>query len=176
MILLVTITSFQVFSQEMMNKLSINPIYLFAQNITNVEYERSLNEGKLGISIYLGWTGYTTREIFGYESYINEQSLSLKYYKNSFSSSSLWYGGQLSVISLNIYDSDDYNERATDIGILGLSGKLGYQFIIKSFYLDFGASIGYALTNNLFGEAYYSDNIKESKLLYGIQIKTGIAF
>jgi hypothetical protein len=139
---IMVLTGIQTFSQDKMNKVSINPIYLFLQNITNMEYERGFSDGKLGISAYIGWTGYATRELFVYESWTNEQNISLKFYPNSISSRSFWYGGQLSVVTSNVYKVDNYDERATGIGTLGLFAKFGYQFIFKSFYLDLTGSLG----------------------------------
>ena len=179
----------QGFSQEKTNKLSMNPIQLFGFNITNFEYERGFNEGKLGVAFFYGNTGNATRAIGGYKMYLAEQNISIKGYLNSISKSSFWYGGQLSVASGDIiYDYDfnsEYNEeerdkyfnnRAIDIGTLGVTGKVGYQLILGSFYLDFFGGLGYALTNDLFGDAEYSGEVEEVKLLLTYGIKTGIAF
>jgi hypothetical protein len=163
------------YSQEKLNKLSVNPVQLFYLNISNFEYERGFNEGKIGVSFYYGQTGSAIRNISGNRIYSTEQNVTLKQYSKSISKSSFWYGGQLSITSANIY-SNDFYYRATNIGTLGLTGKFGYQFIIKSFYLDFFGGLGYALTNDLFGDAAYAGNISETKLLLIAGIKTGIAF
>lgn len=130
----------------------------------------------MGVSFFYGTTGNSTRVIDGITAYVTEQNVSIKSYSKSISKSSFWYGGQLSVASGSIYEEEGYNNRATGIGTLGLTGKLGYQFILKSFYLDFFGGIGYALTNDLFGSAEYSGNITENNLLLTYGIKTGIAF
>lgn len=165
--------SIQGFSQEKLNKLSVNPIQLFGFNITNFEYERGFIDGKLGVSFYYGMTGMASRSIGGYSVYIAEQNISIKGYSRSIDNNSFWYGGQLSVASGSIWGD---NGSATNVGTLGLSGKLGYQLIIKSFYLDFYGGLGYALTNNLFGDVSYSGGVSETKLLLIYGIKTGIAF
>lgn len=164
------------FSQEKLNKLSVNPLQLFGFNITNFEFERGFNDGKIGVSFFYGKTGSATRRIGGYDMYVTEQNTSIKAYTRTISQNSFWYGGQLSVASADIYDRNDFNNRATDIGTLAISGKTGYQFILKSFYLDFFGGLGYALTNNLFGEAMYSGDVYETKILLTWGIKTGIAF
>lgn len=48
--------------------------------------------------------------------------------------------------------------------------------MLNSFYLDLHVGLGYALTNDLFGDAEYSGDISESKLLIPYGIKMGIAF
>ena len=92
----------------------------------------------------------------------------------SITESSFW--SVISVASGNFIDVKDVNNRAFGVGTLGLSGKFGYQFILNSFYLDFFGSVGYALTNDLFGTASYNGNIEEANILLTIGIKTGIAF
>lgn len=159
--------------QGKLKKLSINPFYLIGTNILNFEYERGFVDGKLGVSFYYGRTGGATREILGIKSYTSEQTISLKTYSKSISSTSLWYGGQISVISGSIYVD---NESAYGIGKLGLSGKVGYQFIIRSFYLDFYGGAGYAVTNDLFGSIVYNGDLTISKYILLFGIKTGIAF
>jgi hypothetical protein len=175
-LLVLTFIGMQGFSQEKLNKLSVNPIQLFGFNITNFEYERGFNEGKLGVSFFYGTSGMANRKTGDYDMYVSEQNVAVKGYLNNISQNSFWYGGQISVASASIYDTDDYDNRATDIGTLGITGKIWYQFIIKSFYLDFFGGLGYALTNDLFGQAIYNGNVEETKILYTYGIKTGIAF
>ena len=174
-------------AQEKMNRLSINPIQLIGFNITNFEYERGFADGKLGVSFYYGNTGNTTRPIGGYNIYINEQNFSIKKYIRAISNSSFWYGGQISVASGSIrYDLPEnatfadydkyFDNGAYNIGTLGISGKFGYQFIIKSFYIDFYGGAGYAITNNLFRKAVYKGEIEETKFLLNYGLKLGIAF
>ncbi len=164
------------FAQERMNKVSVNPLQLFVFNITNLEYERGFNDGKLGVSFFYGETGNTTREIGGIVAFVTEQNVSVKSYSKSIAESSFWYGGQLSVASGDIFDTDNFDNRANGIGTLGLAGKLGYQLILKSFYLDFFGGVGFALTNDLFGTAEYSGDITASNILFTYGIKTGIVF
>ena len=176
LLLLLACFSIQGFSQEKLNKISVNPIQLFGFNMTNFEYERGFDEGKLGISFFYGKTGSSTRNIDGLTTYMSEQNFSIKSYTNNISQSSFWYGGQVSVSSANIFDLEDWNNRASNIGTLGLTGKMGYQFILKSFYFDLFGGLGYALTNDLFGDVQYSGNIEETNLLLTYGIKMGIIF
>ncbi len=173
---MLTCLGIQGFSQEKLNKISVNPIQLFGYNITNLEYERGFNDGKIGVSFFYGTTGSATRRNGGYTMYVTEQNVNVKGYSNSISQNSFWYGGQLSVASANIYDFESWDNSATNIGTLGLTGKIGYQFILKSFYLDFFGGLGYALTNDLFGDAEYSGDVEEVNLLLTYGIKMGIAF
>lgn len=175
-LILLTGLSINGFAQEKINKVSVDPLQLFALNIANFEYERGFNEGKIGVSFFYGSTGNTTREINGLRAFLTEQNVGIKSYSKTISESSLWFGGQLSVASGSFRDVKDVNNRATGIGTLGLSGKLGYQFIHNSFYLDFFGSVGYAITNDLFGTASYNGNIEEANILLTVGIKTGIAF
>ncbi len=176
-IFLMTLISVQSFSQEIRNKLSVNPGQLFVFSMTNFEYERGFNNGKLGVSFFLGTTNLTVRPIGGLIRTGTEQNFNLKFYSKSFSTSSFWYGGQLSVASGSIYEAGDFwNNRASGLGTVGISGKLGYQFLIQSFYLDFYGGVGYAITNNLFGQAQYIGRFTESRLLIPYGIKMGIAF
>lgn len=82
----------QGFSQEKLNKISVNPIQLFGFNITNFEYERGFNDGKLGVSFFYGNTGNATRKVGDYNMNLSEQNVSVKGYlkpinqKNNFDS------------------------------------------------------------------------------------------
>lgn len=162
-------------AQDKKNKISVNLPQLFVFNITNIEYERSFNEGKLGIAFFYGRTGNTTIEINNKQVYFVEQNVSVKRYLKSFSERSFWYGGQLSVASADVFSSDDSGETLNQ-GTLGVFGTLGYQFIIKSFYVDAFAGLGYALTNDLFGNVSYSGNESDTKLLGTFGLKMGVAF
>lgn len=179
----------QGFAQEKLNKLSVNPIQLIGFDIMNVEYERGFIDGKLGVSFFYGRTGNATPTIGDYRVYVTEQNVSVKGYLRSISKSSFWYGGQVSVATANVYydyDSDkpydaaEYekyqNNRATNIGTLGLTGKFGYQFILGSFYIDVYGGLGYAVTNNLFGNAVYKGDVKETNKLLIYGVKMGLAF
>lgn len=171
-----TMLSISAFSQERLNKVSVNPLQLFGFNIVNFEYERGFNEGKLGVAFFYGRTGNTTRKIGDIRAFLTEQNVSVKSYSKSIDETSLWYGGQLSVASGDIIDFDDFDNSARGIGTLGITGKLGYQFILDSFYLDFFAGLGFAVTNDLFGTAQYTGDITESRVLPILGLKTGIAF
>lgn len=175
-LVVLTCLGIQGFSQGKLNKISVNPIQLFGFNITNLEYERGFNEGKLGVSFFYGTTGRATRKIGGYTLFVAEQNVNVKGYTNSISQNSFWYGGQLSVVSARIYDLNNWDNQAYNIGTLGLTGKIGYQFILESFYLDFFGGLGYAITNDLFGDAVYSGDVEEVNLLLTYGIKMGIAF
>jgi len=179
----------QGFAQEKLNKLSVNPIQLLGFDIMNIEYERGFIDGKLGVSFYYGRTGSATPTIGDYRFYVSEQNVTIKGYLRSISKSSFWYGGQVSVASANVYydfdsskpfDQVEYekyqNNRATNIGTLGLTGKIGYQFIVRSFYIDVYGGLGYALTNNLFGNAVYKGDLEETNRLLIYGVKMGLAF
>jgi hypothetical protein len=163
------------YSQDMRNKISVNPIQLIGYNILNSEYERGFNEGKTGVAFFIGRTGNATREYNDVVAYVSEQSVTYKLYSKTISESSFWFGPQLSVATGDLFNSrtDSY---AFDIGTLGISGKVGYQVIIKSFYLDPYVSVGYAITNDLFGNARYQGSFEESKVLLNYGLKMGIIF
>lgn len=176
LVLFFTTLAFQAFSQERLNKISANPIQLFGYNRLNLEYERGFNEGKLGISFYYGKTGNSARLVDGYRSYLSEQNFAVKFYPKSMGVSGFWYGGQMTVASGDLYGEKE-EDRATNIGALGVFGKGGYQLILKSFYLDLYGGIGYALTNDLFGTAeYFGEAEKPNTFLTLYGIKLGIAF
>jgi len=164
------------FAQQKMNKISINPIQLFGYNRLNVEYERGFSEGKYGISLYMGQSGNASRKIHGQYSWLSEQNVALKFYSKSMDKSSFWYGGMVSVSSGDIFDENGVDQ-ATSIGALGILATSGYQFIIKSFYLNPYMGAGYSLTNDLFGSASYTGNIeKPTDWLFTYGIKIGITF
>jgi len=174
--ILLLIISAPVYAQGRLNKLSVNPIQLFGYNRLNMEYERGFKDGKNGISVYLGQTGNSTRKIHGQYSYLSEQNVALKFYAKTIEKSSFWYGGMISVSSGNIY-SENANEKALNIGALGLLGVSGYQVVINSFFLNLYLGIGYALTNDLFGSAQYTGDIsKPSDWLLTYGFKVGFSF
>lgn len=163
-------------AQQRLNKLSINPIQLVGYNRLNMEYERGFNDGKSGICFYLGQTGNSAGKIHGQYSHLSEQSVALKLYSKNIEKSCFWYGGMVSVSSGNIYTQDETG-KASNIGALGLLGTTGYQFIIKSLYINTCLSLGYAITNDLFGSAQYTGNIEKPTnwlLTYGF--KMGFSF
>jgi hypothetical protein len=165
-----------VYSQEMMNKLSVNPIQILGYNRLNVEFERGFNQGKYGISFYIGHTGNSTRKIHGQYSYLSEQSVGYKRYAKRFDNSCFWYGGLLSVTSGNIFD-ENMIDSATNIGAFGLLGSGGYQILVKHFYLNLYLNFGYAITNDLFGSAKYTVNMgKPTDFLLTYGLKIGYAF
>ncbi|HLO57387.1 MAG TPA: hypothetical protein VK179_01465 [Bacteroidales bacterium] len=173
---LLFLTTLDAYSQEKLNKFSVNPIQLIGYNRLNVEYERGFHDGKYGISIYYGQTGNSSRKIHGQYSYLSEQNASFRLYSRKLSVSSFWYGGMISVTSGNIYDENGI-DKATNIGALGIMAVTGYQFIIKSFYATPYLGVGYALTNNLFGSVEYTGHIGRPTdwlLTYGL--KTGFCF
>ena len=173
---LLFILTVNLFAQQKLNKLSVNPIQLFGYNRLNVEYERGFSEGKYGISLYMGCTGNSTRKIHGQYSWLSEQNAAIRFYSKSMDKSSFWYGGMVSVSSGNIYDENGIAQ-ATNIGALGVQATSGYQFIIKSFYLNTYLGAGYSLTNDLLGSAEYSGDIAEPSnwlLTYGF--KMGFCF
>ncbi len=164
------------FAQQRLNKLSVSPIQLFGYNRLNMEYERGLNDGKHGISFYMGRTGNASRQIHGQYSWLSEQNVAFKFYSKSLEKSSFWYGGMVSVSSGNIYDENGVDQ-ATNIGALGILATSGYQFIVNSFYINPYLGAGYSLTNDLFGTAQYTGDISKPTdwlLTYGF--KMGICF
>jgi hypothetical protein len=170
------ILSFSSFGQQKLNKLSVNPLQLFGYNRLNVEYERGFNAGKYGISFYMGRTGNASRKIHGQYSWLSEQNVALKFYYKSLDKSSFWYGGMVSVSSGNIYDENGVDQ-ATNIGALGILATSGYQFIVKSFYINPYLGAGYSLTNDLFGSAQYAGDIsKPTNWLLTYGFKMGICF
>jgi len=173
-LMLLVLCSLLAFSQEKMNKFSFNPIQLFASNITNFEYERGLKEGKFGVSLLYARTGLSTRSILENKIYMSEQSVTAKFYKANMNQSSLWYGGELAVINQSLY-KDENSSRAL-IEALGISGKVGYQYIYKSLYADAYGGLGIAATDNLFGNAYYSGDYSKSIFLFQFGLKLGIVF
>jgi hypothetical protein len=161
-------------SSERLNKLSVNPIQLALFNNHNIEYERGFKQGKLGIAFYLGRAAGFSREISDTRMVLSEQNVTVKWYLNTINRSSFWYGGALSVASGSIIIKDKGS--AFNIGTLGLSGRLGYQFIIKSFYLDPSLGIGYALTNDLFDTLTEHDDVELTNLILVFGLKMGIVF
>lgn len=172
-LLLITLST-TAFAQERLNKVSHNPLQLFVFNLTNFEYERGFKDGSLGVALYYGRTGSTTREINGISFYGTEQNVTFKLYRNLIDNSGLWWGGRLAVASGNARDGNEGS--ATGIGTLSVSGMGGYQIIAGSFYLDFFAGLGFALTNDLFGRAHYSGSMKESRILIPFGVKVGFVF
>jgi len=82
----------------------------------------------------------------------------------------------VTVASGNIYDENGINQ-ATNIGALGILATSGYQFIVKSFYLNPYLGAGYSLTNDLFGSAQYAGDIsKPTNWLLTYGFKMGICF
>jgi hypothetical protein len=159
-------------AQERLNKISISPIQLIGYNRLNVEYERGFNEGKYGIGIYIGRTGNSTRKIHGLYSYLSEQNVAVKFYQKKMDRSSFWYGPMISVTSGNIF-SDNGIDKASNIGALGILGCTGYQFILKSLYINPYLCAGYSVTNDLFGSAEYQGDIgkpTEWLLTYGFKM------
>ncbi len=174
LILLCAVISLTTFSQEKMNKLSVNPIQLFASNITNFEYERGFADGKFGLSFLYARTGLSTRKVLDNKISMSEQSATAKYYHAKMYQRSLWYGAELAVINQSIYNIDS-DSRAL-VEAFGISGKVGYQYIYKSLYLDVYGGLGISVTDNLFGNAYYTGNLSKSILLLQLGLKIGIVF
>jgi hypothetical protein len=163
-------------AQESLNKISVNPIQLIGYNRLNLEFERGFNNGKLGVSFYIGRTGNSTREVHGQLSWLSEENISVRYYTRRSDQRSLWFGGLLSVSSGDIYDKNGV-DKALNIGSLGIMATGGYQFFVQSFYLTPYLGVGHVITNDLFGTAEYYGNIGRPTgwlLTYGI--KTGIVF
>jgi len=170
------ITTATTFAQQRLNKLSVNPIELLGYNRLNMEYERGLNKGKYGICFYLGQTGNSSRKIHGQYSSLSEQNVAFKVYSRSIERSTFWYGGMVTVASGNIYDENGIDQ-ATNIGALGILATSGYQFIVKSFYINPYLGAGYSLTNDLFGSAQYTGDIsKPTNWLLTYGFKMGICF
>ena len=185
-LLLAVSLALPVLAQDNMNKISVNPVQLFLLGIQNVEYERGFKEGKLGVSFYYGRSVVNPPEVFKVMSYLSEQNISIKGYSNSIGENSFWYGGQLSVASGYLkkstsssfddyyyYDDTDYSEAY--VNTLGLTGKIGYQFIAKNFYFDIFGGLGFAY-NDLYDGSYYSGEFKESNVALLLGLKTGISF
>jgi hypothetical protein len=166
------IVTINLFAQQKLNKLSVNPIQLFGYNRLNIEYERGFSEGKYGISVYMGRTGNASRKIHGQYSWLSEQNAAIRFYSKSMEKSSFWYGGMVSVSSGNIYDENGVDQ-ATNIGALGIMATSGYQLFIKSFFINSYAGAGYSLTNDFFGSAQYTGNIAKPSnwlLMYGFRM------
>lgn len=175
-LILMFLTTTTVYSQEKMNRIVVNPIQLFGYNRLNAEYERGFNQGKYGISFYLGRTGNSTRKVHGQYSYLSEQNVGFKRYTKFIDRSCFWYGGLLSVTSGDIFDENRIDS-ATNIGALGLLGSGGYQILIKHFYLSVYLNFGYAITNDLFGSAKYTGNFgRPTDFLLAYGLKLGMAF
>lgn len=175
-LLIICLFSSAVFAQSQLNKVSVNPIQLLGYNQINIEYERAFWEEKWGIGFYTGHTGNASPKIHGQYSRLSSESFLIKRYSKSFDKTSFWYGGMITVASGEI-SSADSQDKATNIGALGLQGIAGYQFIIRSFYITPYLSAGYAITNNLFGSAEYAGNIgKPTKGLLTYGLKAGICF
>lgn len=172
--ILLVLCSLSAFSQGKMNKLSVNPIQLFASNVTNFEYERGFADGKFGLSFLYARTGLSTREVLDNKISMTEQSVTAKYYHAKMYQSSLWFGTEMAVINQSIYNIDS-DSRAL-IEVLGISGKIGFQYIYKSLYIDIYGGIGIAATDNLFGNAYYTGDLSKSILLLQLGLKFGIIF
>lgn len=164
------------FSQEKLHKFSVDPIKLIGFNMTNFEFERGFLDGKLGVSFYYGRTAGATRNIGDYTRYIVEQTVSIKGYLKTIGMNSFWYGGEILVSSGSVSHNENNKIGARNLGTFGFTTKMGYQFIIKSFYLDFYGGIGYALTNNLYGNVEYRGGYEEPQVLIVYGLKTGIAF
>ena len=164
------------FSQEKLNKISVSPIQLLGYNRLNFEYERGFNEGRLGCAIYLGKTGYASRKVHGQYSYLSEENAAIKRYTKTYDQSCFWYGGAISVVSGNIY-SDNKVDSTTNIGALGLVATSGYQFFIRSFYMNLYIGAGYSITNDFFGSAHFNEALgRPSNWILTYGIKTGFKF
>lgn len=163
-------------AQDRLNSLTVNPINLFGYNRLNLEYSRGFNQGKYAISIYLSKTGNSARKIHGQYGYYSEQSISFNFFSKKMDQSSLWYGGTVTVASGDLYD-DNGIDQATGIGSLGILAGIGYQFVIRSFCISPFIHAGYALTNDLFGSAEYTEDMgKPTKGLLTYGFKAGYCF
>ena len=164
------------YAQNRLNSLSVNPIQLFGYNRLNCEYTRGFNQGKYALSIYLGKTGNSARKIHGQYGYYSEQSISVDFFSKKMDQSSLWYGGTVTVASGDLYDENEIDQ-ATGIGSLGILAGIGYQFVIRSFCISPYIHAGYALTNDLFGSAEYTEDMgKPTKGLLKYGFKAGFCF
>ncbi len=165
-----------VYSQNYKNKLSFSPIKLLGFNQLNLDYERGFRDGKIGIFVDFAHTGNATRKIHGQYSYLSEQGFGIKRYTKNFDKTCFWYGGMLTVASGNIFDENKIDS-ATNIGALGILGSAGYQIMIKQFYLGFYLNFGYAITNDLFGTAEYTEDMgKPTDFLLAYGLKMGFVF
>lgn len=163
-------------AQDRLNSLSVNPIQLFGYNRLNIEYSRGFNQGKYAIGIYLGRTGNSARKIHGQYGYYSEQSFSINFFNKKMDQSSLWYGGRVTVASGDLYDENGIDQ-ATGIGSLGILAGIGYQFVIRSFFISPYIHAGYAITNDLFGSAEYTEDMgKPTKGLLTYGFKAGFCF
>lgn len=147
------------FSQTNRNKVSIDPVRLFlvTRAHTNIQYERGFHSNKLGISFFYGRTNQKSSQF-------QQQKLSLKRYARAFDHSSFWHGLQVTN-KTSVWGPRKINS-------LGLFGELGYQFVIRAFYLDFSAEIGYLKDYR----TQYIEPINKPYLDYNGVIKTGIVF
>lgn len=154
----------------------MDPVSLIVSGMNNFEFERGFSEGKFGVSFYYGKTGNSTRVVGGYKIYNTEQAVAFSYYFKNFDKSSFWLGPRLSFTSSTIVDDKNPSNYANNIGTLGLSASLGYQFALGSFHLSPFFAFGYALTDNLWGKAVYHGNLKSNPIIINYGLKTGIAF
>jgi len=167
---------FSVYSQDKLNKLSMNPVSLILASMNNFEFERGFADGKLGIAFYYGKTGNTTKAVNGYRIYASEQAISFNTYIKNVCKPAFWFGPRLSFTSSNIYDDKNPSNYATNIGTLGLSMSLGVQLVLGGLYISPYFAFGGAITNNLWGDAKYYGDLKESRFIINYGLKTGIAF
>jgi hypothetical protein len=168
---------FYVYAQDKLNKLSTNPVSLIVANMNNFEFERGFSEGKLGVAFYYGKTGNVLKAVNGYKINASEEAVSFNIYLKNIGKPAFWFGPRLSFTSASIsdekYPTINY---ANNIGTLGLCMSFGGQIVVGGLYLSPFFSLGGALTNNLWGEAKYYGNIKESHIIINYGLKTGIAF
>jgi hypothetical protein len=164
------------YAQNRLNSLSVNPIQLFGYNRLNIEYSRGFNQGKYALGIYFGKTGNSARKIHDQYGYYSEQSISVNFFNKKMDQSSFWYGGTVTVASGDLYD-DNGIDQATGIGSLGVLAGIGYQYVIRSFCISPYINAGYALTNDLFGSAEYTEDMgKPTKGLLTYGFKAGFCF
>lgn len=174
--LFLLVTGYFAYSQSNLNKLSVSPIQLIGYNRLNVEFERGFNEGRTGVAFYFGQTGNASRKIHNEFSTLSEQNATLKFYNKAIDKSCFWYGTSVSVSSGNLYSADKADS-TINIGALGVLGTGGYQFFVRSFYVNTYVSAGYSFTNNLFGSAVFDPDLgKPSNWLLAYGFKIGFKF
>ena len=167
---------FSAFSQDRLNKVSINPVSLIGAGVNNFEYERGLAEGVLGISFYYGKTGNAIRPVNGYRINTSEQAIAFNVYLKNIGKPAFWFGPRISFASSDIVDDANTANYAYNIGTLGFGMGVGFQLVLGGFYLTPFANIGAAITNDLWGDLQLGGNLEPKTFLFNYGLKMGVAF
>jgi hypothetical protein len=142
-------------------------------NTQNFEIEKGF-DNNLSFGFFYANTGSSTRKIRDYRYNMSEQSFFLKHYFSGFNNSSGWIGQKLGIASANII-GEGGNQAILNMGTLSLSFISGYQANIQSFFINVFGSIGYAITNDFFGDmVIYGDELEETNILLGYGVQVGL--